>query len=158
MQNWKKILLLSTWNPTIYNIIRWLAGSLGKMTCQPSVWCIIFFIISCKIIFKNLFNLFLIKIKRFECLKSIRNYKRNNAWNIRGLVDQSFVPGNQWTSVLYCRLSDFFYWSMLIFSKVFHKSCPQFSSEKWPLIATIYFLTVFEHYPHNRPVNLHQLF
>ena len=108
MQNWKKILLLSTWNPTIYNIIRWLAGSLGKMTRQPSVWCIIFFIISCKIIFKNLFNLFLIKIKRFECFKSIRNYKRNNAWNIRGLVDQSFVPGNQWTSVLYCRLSDFF--------------------------------------------------
>ena len=38
---------------------------------------------------------------------------------------------------------------MLIFSKVFHKSCPQFSSEKLPLMGTIYVLTVSEHYPHN---------
>ena len=28
-------------------------------------------------------------------------------WNIRRLVDDSFVPANQRTSVLYCRLSDF---------------------------------------------------
>ena len=36
-----------------------------------------------------------------------RNYeKKNNTWNIRPLVDESFVPGNQETSVLYCRLSD----------------------------------------------------
>ena len=41
----------------------------------------------------------------FECPKSIRNNKKNNAWNIRRLVDKSFVPSNQQTSVLYCRLS-----------------------------------------------------
>ena len=37
----------------------------------------------------------------------MRNYKKNNAWNIRCLVDESFVTANQQTSVLYCRLSDF---------------------------------------------------
>ena len=47
------------------------------------------------------------KIKSFECPKSIRNYKENNAWNIRHLLEESFVPANQRTSVLYCRLSDF---------------------------------------------------
>ena len=26
-------------DPTIYNIIRWFAGSLGQMTCRQSVWC-----------------------------------------------------------------------------------------------------------------------
>ena len=47
------------------------------------------------------------KIKSFECPKSIRNYKKNNAWNIRRLVNESFVPPSQQTSILYCRLSDF---------------------------------------------------
>ena len=46
------------------------------------------------------------KIKSFERPKFIRNYKNNNAWNIRRLVDESFVLANQQTSVLYCRLSD----------------------------------------------------
>ena len=32
--------------------------------------------------------------------------KKNNTWNIRRLFDESFVPANQRTSVLYCRLSD----------------------------------------------------
>jgi hypothetical protein len=46
-----------------------------------------FFIISCKILSKNRFNLFSynftkIKIKSFECPNSIRNYEKNNAWNI----------------------------------------------------------------------------
>ena len=27
------------------------------------------------------------KIKSFECPKSIRNYENNNAWNIRHLID-----------------------------------------------------------------------
>ena len=47
------------------------------------------------------------KINTFERPKSIRNYKKNNAWNIRRLVNESFVPANQRTSVLYCRWSDF---------------------------------------------------
>ena len=46
------------------------------------------------------------KIKSFECPMSIRNYEKNNAWNIRRLVDESFVPANQRTSELYCRLSE----------------------------------------------------
>ena len=33
--------------------------------------------------------------------------KNNDAWNLRHLVDESFVPSNQRTSVLYCKLSDF---------------------------------------------------
>ena len=37
-----------------------------------------------------------------------RNYeKKNNTWNIRRLVDKSFVPLALRTSVLCCRLTDF---------------------------------------------------
>ena len=32
---------------------------------------------------------------------------KKNTWNVRCLVDESFVPSAQRTSVLYCRLSDF---------------------------------------------------
>ena len=35
------------------------------------------------------------KIKSFVCPKYIRNYEKNNAWNIRRLVDESFVPAIQ---------------------------------------------------------------
>ena len=47
------------------------------------------------------------KIKSFECPKAKETTKRNNAWNIRCLVDESTVPSAQRTSVLYCRLLDF---------------------------------------------------
>ena len=49
------------------------------------------------------------KTKNFEYPKSMRSYKKkkNNAWNIRHLVDESFFPAIKQTSVLYCRLSDF---------------------------------------------------
>ena len=33
---------------------------------------------------------------------------KKNTWNIRRLVDESFVPSAQRTSVLYCRLTDFY--------------------------------------------------
>ena len=46
------------------------------------------------------------KIKSFECPKSIRNDEKNT-WNVRHLVNESFVPANQGISVLYCRFSDF---------------------------------------------------
>ena len=39
--------------------------------------------------------------------KSIRNYEKKNNWNVRRLVDESFVPLANRTSILYCRLSDF---------------------------------------------------
>ena len=31
--------------------------------------------------------------------------KKNNSWNIRRLVDKSFVPSSQQTSLLFCRLT-----------------------------------------------------
>ena len=40
--------------------------------------------------------------------------KKNDTWNIRRLVDESFVPSAQQTSILYCRLSDFRRASMTI--------------------------------------------
>ena len=43
------------------------------------------------------------KIKSFECPKSIRNYEKK----ILATSDELFVPLAQQTSVLYCRLSDF---------------------------------------------------
>ena len=50
---------------------------------------------------------FKLLIKSFECPKSTRNYEKNNAWNIRHLVDELFVPASQRASISYCRLSDF---------------------------------------------------
>ena len=35
------------------------------------------------------------KIKSFECLKSINNYEKKNTWNIRCLVVESFVEATQ---------------------------------------------------------------
>ena len=53
--------MTQTWNPSIYNIIRWVAWTLGQTNRQPSIWCskyYFFFMISCKILCKNPFNLF----------------------------------------------------------------------------------------------------
>ena len=33
--------------------------------------------------------------------------KKNNTWNIRRLVDDSFVPSSKQPNVLYCKLTDF---------------------------------------------------
>ena len=30
---------LYSWNPSIYNIICWVAWTMGQTNCQPSVWC-----------------------------------------------------------------------------------------------------------------------
>ena len=35
-----------------------------------------------------------------------RNHEKNFTWNIIHLVNESYVPANQQTSVLYFRLSD----------------------------------------------------
>ena len=73
-----------------------------------------FFMISSKILCKNPFNLFYffykitkIKIKNFECPKSIKSINKNNTWNIRLLVDDSCVPSSNQPIVIYCRLTDF---------------------------------------------------
>ena len=71
--------------------------------------------ISFKILCKNPFNFFYyfsykitkMKIKSFECPKSIKSIKNDNTWNIRLLVDNSFVPSPMQPSVIYCRLTDF---------------------------------------------------
>ena len=84
-----------------YNSLgRWDEQLIDQASDVPSI---IFFRISCKNLCKNHFNLFSyffitlqkIKIKSFECPKSIRNYEKNNAWNIRRLVYESFVPSTR---------------------------------------------------------------
>ena len=47
------------------------------------------------------------KIKSFECPKSLRNCEKKNTLNIKRLVDNSFVPPAHRNSVLYSRLTDF---------------------------------------------------
>ena len=93
-------------------LLRWDDGTNNSST-NRLMFQVFFFIKSCKILCKNPFNYFFhsfykitkMKIKSFECPKSIRNYEKNT-WNVRRLVDESFVPSAQRTSVLYCRLSD----------------------------------------------------
>ena len=50
--------------------------------------------------------------------------KKDITWNIRCLVDESFVLANQRTSVLYCKFGDF----RLLFDLGFHKSEMTFTS------------------------------
>ena len=95
-----------------YNtLVRWADGTNDSSTKRLMFQVSFFFIKSCKILCKNPSNLFFykitkMKIKSFECPKSIRNYEKKNTWNVRRLVNESFVPLAQRTSVLYCRLSD----------------------------------------------------
>ena len=93
-------------------LVCWFAGTNDSSTKRLMFQVLFFFTISCKILCKNCFNLFFYRftkmIKSFVCPKSIRHYKRNNAWNIGRLVDESIVPADQRTSILYCRLSDFY--------------------------------------------------
>ena len=47
-----------------------------------------------------------------------------NTWNVRRLIDESFVPSAQRTSVLYCRLSDLWWGNKLCFqTNIPWKSC-----------------------------------
>ena len=90
-------------------LVRWDKWLVHQASDVPSI--IFFFMISCKMLCKNVFNVFFykftkIKTKSFECPKSNKIWK-NNTWNVRHLVDESFVSSAQQTSVSYCRLSDF---------------------------------------------------
>ena len=60
--------------------------------------------------------------KFWTCLATFAGYKQrqnikdgsmDNTWNIRCLVDESYVPSAQWTRVFYCRLTDFKFWICL---------------------------------------------
>ena len=60
-------------------------------------------------IFLFFYKITKIKIKSFECPKSIRNYEKNNAWSIRHLVDDLLVPSSKQPSVIYCRLTNLWF-------------------------------------------------
>ncbi len=49
----------------------------------------------------------MIKIKNFEYSKSIRSYKKSNAWNIKRLVSGSIGQMNNRSIVLFHKLTDF---------------------------------------------------
>ena len=97
-------------NLSIYNIIRWFAEPMGQTTRRLSVWCSKYhhiFIKSSKILCKTLAIYFFYKITKMK-IKSIKNYEKE-ILECQTLVDESFVPSAQRTSVLYCRLSDFYF-------------------------------------------------
>ena len=77
--------------------------------------CIIFFSEFLDKFFAKIISIYFLfffyntKNKEFECPKSIRNYENTNAWNIRCLVDESFLPSTQGPSISYWRLSDFLF-------------------------------------------------
>ena len=108
---------MTTKNSSIYNIIRWYGSMTGQKTRWPSVWCSkhYFFIISYRLradktiyfCFLNLQKNKKINWKGF-CKKFCKIlWKKNNTWNTRPLVNESFITLAQQTSVLYCRLTDF---------------------------------------------------
>ena len=91
---------------------------MGQTNRWPSLWCskyILFFHDflqnslqkSFQFIFLFFYKITKIKIKSFECPKSIKSIKKPNTWNIRLLVDDSFVPSSKQPSIIHCRLTDF---------------------------------------------------
>ena len=100
-------------NPTIYNIIHWFAGTNDSSTKCLMLQVLFFFIISCKILCRNPFNLYFykitkIKIKSFECPKSIKNYKKkifgtSNAWSTSFLSHRPSKPAYY---IVDCRIFD----------------------------------------------------
>ena len=82
-------------NPTIYNIIHWFAGQMGQTNCWPSVSC------------SNYYYFFFHKITKMKLKTFKKQSWKKDIWNVRRLVDESFVPLTHLNIVLYCRLSDF---------------------------------------------------
>ena len=117
-----------SWNLTIYNIIPWFAGPMGQTTRPPSVWPskYFFLIISYRLIApKTLYNScnFIKKKKIKKNCKSFCKEFCKILWKNKlehQTIDQQVVcPIAQRTSVLYCKLTDFwlfrlariFFWS-----------------------------------------------
>ena len=103
-ENGKELLhdkgLMTSWNLTIYNIIHWLAAT-NDLSTKRLMFQVLFFFHdflqnSLQKWFQCIFYFFLWiftkKPKSFEYPKSIRDYEKNNAWNIRCLVDKNSAP------------------------------------------------------------------
>ena len=81
-------------NPSISEILRWVAGTMGQMNCWPSVWCSKYYFFFHDFLQNSLqksFQLFIFyfynstKIKSFEYFKSIKSLKKiivgtSDAW------------------------------------------------------------------------------
>ena len=113
----------------LFTIVRWVAGRNDSSTMRLMFQALFFFIISyglralktliifCKIMinkklgqqckFQKVWKIALLQKLELRVLSLHEIMKKNNAWNIRHLVNESFVPSVQWASVLYWRLSDF---------------------------------------------------
>ena len=90
-----------------YNtLVRWVNWTNDSLTKRLMFLSIIFFSWNlANFIFSFFYEITKMKIKSFECPKSIGNYKKNT-WNLSRLVNKLFVPSARQTSVLYCRLLD----------------------------------------------------
>ena len=89
-------------------------GRLFVCPSEPPTKCLMIILFSyflakffAKICFKSFFDFCIIKIEKIECPKSIRNYEKNNAWNIRCLVGGSLGQTNKRPIVIYIRLTEF---------------------------------------------------
>ena len=88
---------------------RWDDGP-NELSTKRLMFQVLFFLLFLLKFFAKMLSIFFFfydittkKIKSFECPKSIKN----NPWNIRRLVKDSFVPSSKQPSVIYCRLTDF---------------------------------------------------
>ena len=86
------------------NIIRWVAGTIASSTKRLMFRVLFFFIISCKLLCKNPFNLFFYNFTKKNVLSAISASRQptvlfsifqNNTWTIRRLVDEAIDPATQ---------------------------------------------------------------
>ena len=118
-------MLSVSWNPTIFNIIRWVTGSLGQMTHRSSVWCSKHYFFFFHNFYRVLKTLYFYFCKNDFCKKLWKKkyleHQMLGWWVVRPsdpvtqriilkivgfLVDETIVPATQRPSVLYWRLSD----------------------------------------------------
>ena len=86
-----------------YNTLcRWVDGKIISLTKCLMFQVLFLFVISCKVLCKNPFNYFFynftkIKIKSFECPKSIRNYEKkimlgtSDVWSLSSLSQRAII-------------------------------------------------------------------
>jgi hypothetical protein len=89
-----------------YNMLVLWADGADDLSTKPLTFKVYFLIIS-----YNLYDI-IQKFKENDLQGFCKEFckiiwKKNNTWNIRNLVNELFVPLAQWTSVLFCRLTDF---------------------------------------------------